>query len=134
MEANPDPSLFLPLSANEAYREPGNPFPHNSYGLLLRMAPGRIPERALLTQRMREQSWMSPTWSGVSGVFLRHVSADLELELETPRLLALICGTLAGITVLLTMIAVYRLADFEARHRRYEMTVRLAVGATPQVL
>jgi putative ABC transport system permease protein len=134
MDATPDAGLFLPLSANEAYRQPGNPFPYNAYDLWLRMAPGRIPERALLSDRLRALPWKGPTWGGVSGIFLRPVAADLDHEVETPRLLALIFGTLAGVTLLLTTIAVYGLASFEIRRRRYEMTVRLAMGATPHAL
>jgi ABC-type antimicrobial peptide transport system permease subunit len=34
----------------------------------------------------------------------------------------------------LTAIALYGLASFEIRRRRHEMTVRLALGATPQAL
>jgi ABC-type antimicrobial peptide transport system permease subunit len=48
--------------------------------------------------------------------------------------LAAIFGALAAITLVLTTIAIYGLASFEIRRRREEMTVRLALGATPQAL
>ncbi len=50
------------------------------------------------------------------------------------RLLAAVFGTLAGIILVLTIVAVYGLASFEIRRRRDEMTVRLALGATPAAL
>jgi hypothetical protein len=130
----PEPILFLPLSANEAYRPVGSAYPFNGYQAVVRMAPGRTPDRALLSERLREQPWMIQDWVGVIGPFLESVEADVEVALEKPRLLALIFGTLAGITLLLTTIAVYGLASFEIRRRRYEMTVRLSLGATPHGL
>jgi predicted permease len=133
IEAPTEPTLFLPLSANEAYRPAGGPFPHNSYQIAIRMAPGRRPDGALLSERLRQQSWMGP-WNGVTEYFLDSVRADVNRALETPRLLALIFATLAGITLVLTTIAMYGLASFEIRRRREEMTVRLALGATPRAL
>jgi hypothetical protein len=51
-----------------------------------------------------------------------------------PRLLALIFGTLGGVALLLQLIAIAGLASFEIGRRREEMTVRLALGATPNSL
>lgn len=128
------PTLFVPLSAAEAYLLPGSALPWNEYQLVIRMADGRVPHRTLMSDRLRQQPWMIPTWGGVRGPFLESVEADLDVPLEKPRLLALIFGTLAGITLVLTTLAMYGLASFEIRRRREEMTVRLALGATPQVL
>jgi ABC-type antimicrobial peptide transport system permease subunit len=62
------------------------------------------------------------------------VAFDLNRALETPRLLALIFTTLAATALILTLVAMYGLASFEIRHRREEMTVRLALGASPRAL
>lgn len=134
IDAPAESTLFLPLSANEAYSPAGSASPHNSYQISIRMAPGRRPDGALLSQRLRQQPWMSSDWVGVTEYFLTSVQADVSHAHETPRLLALIFTTLGGITLLLTTIAIYGLARFEIRRRREEMTVRLALGATPRSL
>ena len=134
MDASAEPTLFLPLSASEAYAPPGSAFPSNAYQVLVRMAPGRIPDRALLSDTLRELPWSHPAWLGVQAPFLDAVPTHLERAFEAPRLLALIFGSLAGMALLLTIIAMYGLASFEMRRRREEMTVRLALGATPRAL
>ncbi len=124
----PDPAIFLPLSADEAY------FPWltwNAFNVILRAAPGRIPDGTLLSDRLRRQSWAVPD---VFATEFESVAADLESAREKPRVLAAIFGALAGITLMLTTIAIYGLASFEIRRRREEMTVRLALGASPQAL
>jgi hypothetical protein len=131
--ARPESTLFLPLGADELYRwQRGSPYAYNSYEVMLRMAPGRVPDRALLSDTLRELPWMPPRWVGAWQT--ESVAAELGLELEKPKMLALIFGTLAGITLLLTVVAIYGLASFEVRRRRYEMTVRLALGATSRAL
>ncbi len=122
------PALFLPLTADEAYRSArDNPYPYTSYKLLLRMSPGRVPDLSLLSDRLRKRPWMSPRWVGASQ---ESVAAKVGLDLQVPRLLALIFGTLGGIALLLQLIAIAGLASFEIGRRREEMTVRLALGAT----
>lgn len=125
------PTLFLPLSATEAYSSPDNAFPYNSYRVMIRMVSGRIPDRALLSDKLREQPWMISNWTGPQS---QSVVAELDAALETPRLLALIFGALAAIALLLTGVAMYGLSNFEIWRRREEMTVRLALGATPRAL
>ena len=122
------PALFLPLTADEAYRGArDNPYPYISYKLVLRMSPGRVPDLTLLSDGLRKRPWMSPRWVGASR---DSVAARAGLDLQVPRLLALIFGTLGGITLLLQLIAIAGLASFEIGRRREEMTVRLALGAT----
>ena len=128
------PTLFVPLSAREAYSPAGSAFPHNGYLAALRMEPGRLPDRMLISERLRQQPWMLPQWVGVIGPFLESGGARRDAALEQPRLLALVFVTLGGITLVLTTIAIYGLASFEVRRRREEMTVRLALGATPRAL
>jgi len=126
------PALFLPLSADEAYRGRRDlGLTYNSYQLVLRMSPGRVPDLTLLSDRIRKRPWMSPRWVGASR---QSVAARVGLDLQVPRLLALIFGTLGGIALLLQLIAIAGLASFEIGRRREEMTVRLALGATPYSL
>jgi predicted permease len=128
LDLAPDPAIFLPLSADEAY------FPWsewNSFQVLVRAAPGRIPDGTLFSDRLRRQSWAVPNTFAAT---FESVATDLESAREKPRVLAAIFGALAAITLVLTTIAIYGLASFEIRRRREEMTVRLALGATPQAL
>ena len=122
------PTLFLPLTADEVYRGMrDNPYPYVSYQLVLRMSPGREPDLTLLSDRLRERPWMSPSWVGARR---ESVAARVGLDFQVPRLLALIFGTLGGIALLLQLIAIAGLASYEIGRRREEMTVRLALGAT----
>jgi hypothetical protein len=124
----PTPALFLPLTADEAYRGAGDgSYPYMSYRLVLRMAPGRMPDLTRLSDEIRKRPWMSPRWTGAKR---ESVAARVGLDLQVPRLLALIFGTLGGITLLLQLIAIAGLASFEIGRRREEMTIRLALGAT----
>ncbi|MEZ5319104.1 MAG: FtsX-like permease family protein [Vicinamibacterales bacterium] len=93
----------------------------------LRMAPGREPDLTLLSDGLRTRPWMSPRWVGASR---ESVAARVGLDLEVPRLLALVFGTLGGTALLLQLISIAGLASFEVGRRREEMTVRLALGAT----
>lgn len=121
------PALFLPLTADEAYRSRRE---YVSYQLVLRMSPGRVPDLTLLTDRLRQRSWMPP-WVGVARARSHEsVAARVGLDFQVPRLLALIFGTLGGIALLLQLIAIAGLSSFEIGRRREEMTVRLALGAT----
>jgi predicted permease len=124
----PDPAIFLPLSASEAYHHRSD---WNEFCVFLRAAPGRVPDGTLLSDRLRRQPWKVPN---VRPAEFESVAANLESAREKPRVLAAIFGALAGITLVLTTIAIYGLASFEIRRRREEMTVRLALGATPQAL
>lgn len=125
-------ALFLPLSADEAYRSArSSSNPYVSYQLVLRMEPGRMPDLTRLSDNLRKQSWMSPRWVGASG---QSVADRVGLAFQVPRLLALIFGTLGGTTLLLQLIAIAGLASFEIGRRREEMTIRLALGATSNSL
>jgi predicted permease len=129
------PTVFLPLSADEVYRsQRGSSTPYASYQLVLRMSSGRLPDLALLSDDVRKRSWMSvmsQRWVGASRESVAH---RVGLDFQVPGLLALIFGTLGGITLLLQLIAIAGLASFEIGRRREEMTIRLALGATPNSL
>jgi ABC-type antimicrobial peptide transport system permease subunit len=96
------------------------------------MAPGRIPDPALIGKQLRDEPWALPNLVGTPQWY--SVAADLEPVLEKPRLLAAVFGGLGAIILVLTTIAVYGLSSFEMRRRGEEMTVRLALGATPWTL
>jgi predicted permease len=125
------PAIFLPLSANEAYQHADTSYPWASYSLILRMASGRVPDVTLLSDRLRKQPWALPRWVGARR---ESVADKLGLEFGPPRLLALVFGTFGGITLVLAVIAIYGLASFELGRRREEMTIRLALGASPRGL
>jgi ABC-type antimicrobial peptide transport system permease subunit len=130
LDARDDPVLFLPLSAKVFYR-PVNESRWNEYHAIVRMAPGRVLDRFLTGQTLRDLPWRRADWGAPFG---SSVSAELEPQFEKPRLLAAVFGALGAIILVLTTIAVYGLASFEVRRRREEMTVRLALGATPRLL
>jgi predicted permease len=58
------PALFLPISANEAYPRADDPYPWASYALILRMAPGRVPDVTLLSDQLRKRPWALQRWVG----------------------------------------------------------------------
>jgi putative ABC transport system permease protein len=121
IERHSAPDLFLPLTANETHLQ------SKQLRVLFRMVHGRVPDDALLWNRLRDQY---PKTRGR----IRSVVAELQPALEKQRLLAVVFGIFAGFTLSLTTIALYGLSNFEIRRRRYEMSVRLALGATPQAL
>lgn len=123
-----EPDLFLPVSANETC---GSTSTWNAFTVVLGMAPGRVPDGALLARKIHEQPWNLPN---LGIVRVEAIQAQFERRVEKPRLLAAVFGTLAGIILVLTTVAVYGLASFEVRRRSDEMTVRLALGATPRAL
>jgi predicted permease len=126
-----DPMIFLPLSASEFYYSANSSFPWNSYEAIVRMKPGRVLDRVLVGERLSEQSWRHPDLRTPIGSF---VTAELEPRFEKPRLLAAVFGGLGAIILVLTTTTVFGLSSFETRRRREEMTVRLALGATPWML
>jgi predicted permease len=128
VDVQAEPTLFLPVSANETYRSDST---WAELHVLVRATSGRRPNGTLLSDRLRNQSWTIPNLTPTT---LDSVATTLEPVREKPRVLAAIFGALGGITLLLATIAMYGLASFEIRRRRDEMTVRLALGATPQAL
>jgi hypothetical protein len=125
------PAVFVPLSAPEAYPQKDSAYPWVSYSLVVRMAAGRLPDVTLLSDELRKQPWALANWLGAT----RESVADrLGVDFGPPRLLALAFGTFGGITLVLAIVAIYGLASFEIGRRREEMTIRLALGASPRRL
>jgi predicted permease len=125
------PAVFVPLSAPEAYPQKDSAYPWVSYSLVVRMAAGRLPDVTLLSDELRKQPWALANWLGAT----RESVADrLGVDFGPPRLLALAFGTFGGITLVLAIVAIYGLASFEIVRRREELTIRLALGASPRLL
>jgi predicted permease len=110
--AETQPAMFLPLGA-----EP------SAYGLMvIRMEAGAAPQRALLQQRLSEI--LGPVTVNVTAI-----SAGLEPALRDPRFRALLFTVLSLAALLLAAIGLYAIASFDVAQRRYEMAVRLSLGA-----
>ena len=105
-------ALFLPLGA-----EP------SAYGMrVIRMETGTAPQRAMLQQRLSEV--LGPVTVNVTAI-----SAGLEPALKDPRFRAVLFTVLSLAALLLAAIGLYAIASFDVASRRYEMAVRLALGA-----
>jgi predicted permease len=113
----PTPALFLPVTAEEA------PPMQSSLTVALRMPPGRLPDRPLLTSRLNERFPESSIWIQSLG--------DIRApHFHQPRFQAFLFGSLAVAGLLLSAIGLFAVATFEASRRRYEMGIRLTLGAT----
>lgn len=107
-----EPALFLPLGA-----EPSN------YGaMVIRMSPGATPSRALLRQRLEPII-------GDATVNVTPASTGLEPALRDPRFRAVLFAVLSIAALLLAAIGLYAIASFDVAQRRYEMAVRMSLGA-----
>jgi predicted permease len=105
-------SLFLPLGTQPS-----------RYGIaVVRMQDGRAPQRALLQERLSHVL-------GPVVVNVRPVVAGLEPALRDPRFRAILFTVLSLAALLLAAIGLYAIASFDVAQRRYEMAVRLALGA-----
>ena len=118
----PMPSLFLPISAPEA-----RVF-QSSAIVVLRMAPGTTPDRTLVGARLDER------FPRASVRAARPVNEMLAPWLERPRFQAALFGVFAAIALLLAAVGLYAVASFNAARRRYEMGIRLTLGATPRAI
>jgi putative ABC transport system permease protein len=107
-----DAALFLPLGA-----EP------SAYSMtVIRVEPGTSPQRAMLQQRLSEV--LGPVTVNVTAI-----SAGLEPALRDPRFRAVLFTVLSLAALLLAAIGLYAITSFDVAQRRYEMAVRLSLGA-----
>lgn len=110
--AKAEAALFLPLGAERS-----------GYGLMvIRMEPGVAPQRAMLQERL------APLL-GAGNVTVTPLSAGLEPALRDPRFRAVLFAVLSIAALLLAAIGLYAIASFDVAQRRYEMAVRLSLGA-----
>jgi putative ABC transport system permease protein len=113
----PVPALYVPVTAEEA------PYHQSALTVAVRTAPGISLDVASLRQRLDARFGRAPL--SVSGV-----DAQITPWLQAPRFQAMLFGSVAVIGLVLAAAGLYALASFEAARRRYEMGVRLTLGAS----
>ena len=106
-------ALFVPLGAQPRFYGP----------LLVRTAGGSAPDRGILQQRLSDVLGQAVT------VNITPLTAGLEPALRDPRFRAVLFGVLSLAALLLAAIGLYAIASFDVAQRRYEMAVRLSLGA-----
>ncbi|MEO7890036.1 MAG: ABC transporter permease [Vicinamibacterales bacterium] len=116
-----EPSLFIPISADEV------PAVQNHVQMLIRMAPAQHLDRMVLQQRLS-------TRFRAGQVQVRSVTDERTKALERPRLLAVLLGTLTGITLLLIAVGLHGVVALDVGTQRRELSIRMALGATPTKL
>lgn len=109
----PEASLFVPLGAE----------PSSYPAAVIRMGQGNSPRLLELQQRLT---------TALGYRVIPHVSsmADwVDRGLTDPRFRAVLFSVLAGAALLLAAVGLFAVASFETVSRRYEMGVRLTLGA-----
>jgi ABC-type antimicrobial peptide transport system permease subunit len=120
------PSLFVPFTDMDARTLPlfdASRRELTSVQVLVRTDSGHALDRTALEARAEAVA------SGVS-VSARAVADELAPWLEQPRFQALLFGALAAVSLVLAAVGLFAVAAFDVAQRRYEMGVRLALGAT----
>ena len=92
--------------------------------LVVRLQPGRNPDLPALRERLRAD-FPQVTVSG------RPAAALLEPYMQQPKFQAYLFGSFALSGLLLAAIGLYAVASFDVALRRYEMGVRMTLGALP---
>jgi len=114
----PRPGLFVPITAGAA------PYSQSALVVAVRMFSGQSPDTTLLGSRLAARFPARP-------ISLHGIVDDLvEPRLQRPRFLALLFGALAAISLVLAAVGVSAVANCELSRRRYEIAVRVALGAS----
>jgi putative ABC transport system permease protein len=108
-----EPALYVPLGTEPRF--------YSEW--VMRMSPGVAPPTSAIRERI-------VALTGAARVEVQSVSGALEPSLKEPRLRAILLGALGGCALLLAAAGLYALAAFEVSLRRYEMGVRLTLGAS----
>jgi len=108
------PAVFVPIVAQ--------PSPRNR--LFIRVRPG---------ERLRAEDLQAVVRTDVGDLRMevRAVSDMLEPALRDPRFRAVLLGVLAVTGLLLAAVGLFAIASYDAAARRYELGVRVALGASP---
>ena len=109
-----EPALFLPLGAFES-----------QYSDAIVRLHGSGPA-ALALIRQTVQDALGPSAS----VSIRPATIDMDVVLDDPRFRAVVLGVLSLAALLLAAVGLYAVCSFDVAMRRYELGVRLAIGAT----
>ena len=120
--ADPIPEMFRPLTAS-ASEWPRMIGPDLRFAL--RMAPGRTPEVGALEAAL--DAAMGARWGEPD---LERIADALPAHLQRPRFQALLFGSVGVIALLLAAVGLYAVTAFEAARRRFEVGVRMSLGAT----
>lgn len=121
--SDPEAALYVPVTAGDA----PHPLPWQWLTLVARLAPGGRLDDAQLQRRLSDAF-------GPTALRVEAVDAQLAPWLQAPRFQAVVFGSVAAIGLILAAAGLYALAAFEAARRRYEMGVRLALGASARDL
>jgi hypothetical protein len=115
----PQPALYLPLTAPEM----ADSVPSLWVTVAVRVAPGRDLDIQALNARLDRRF-------GSDLVMARAVADALPPFLQRPRFQAVLFGSVAVIGLLLAAVGLYAVAAFDVARRRFELGVRLSLGAT----
>jgi putative ABC transport system permease protein len=115
---SPDPILFLPYGTHGLGVGTSNVY------VPLRMHPGVRPDLAEINRRLQT------AWGRGSGAGIDYVPDTLAPWLRQPRFQAVLFGALAAISLVVAAVGLFAVASFESARRRFEMGIRLALGAT----
>jgi hypothetical protein len=113
------PGLFLPLTAPEM----ADSVPPFWVTVAVRVAPGRELDVQALDARLDQRF-------GTDLVMARAVADALPPHLQRPRFQAVLFGSVAIIGLLVAAVGLYAVAAFDVARRRFELGVRLSLGAT----
>jgi putative ABC transport system permease protein len=113
--------LFVPITAPEIA------LPSSAFTAAIRMAPGRQLDVPEVDARLQARLDDTPRGNRLR---LSAVAGFLPPHLQTPRFQAFLFGAIALIGLLLTAVGLYAVAAFDVAQRRFELGVRLTMGAT----
>ncbi len=111
-----EPALFIPITSPEV------PPTQAHLSVLLRVEHSQYPNVATLNDRLGETARVIS------------VADRWEPLLEQPRFLAILCGTLAVVTLILVGVCTYALCRLDLDRRQREIGIRLSFGALPRRL
>jgi hypothetical protein len=111
------PELYVPISSEVLHRS--EPW----LSAVVRFAPGQWPPLSQVDAGLDRRL-------GPSATTMTRLSDSLDTYVQQPRFQALLFGVLALIAVGLAAVGLYAVASYDARQRRFEMGVRVALGAT----